>query len=105
MLAFSGWLSRLYALPVDLLVVMGVANVVYGTFSFALARRRVRPRALIVCLVMANALWAGSCALAAIMVAATASTFGLTHLLAESVLVGGLAGLEWRNREFLLVAI
>ena len=103
-LAFSGWLSRLYALPVDLLIVMGVANVMYGTFSFSLARRGFRPRALIVLLVVANALWAGLCGLTAIVVAANASKFGLAHLLVESLLVGGLARLEWRNRELLLVA-
>lgn len=103
-LAFSGWLSRLYALPVDLLIVMGVANVAYGTFSFSLARRGVRPRALIVLLVVANALWAVLCGLTAIIVASNASRFGVAQLLVEGSLVGGLAALEWRNRELLLVA-
>ena len=103
-LSFSGWLSRLYALPIDLLIVMGVANLAYGTFSFSLARRAVRPRALIVVLVVANGLWAGLCGLAAILFASSASKLGVAQLLVEGSLVGGLAALEWRNRELLLVA-
>ncbi len=104
-LAFSGWLSRLYALPVDLLIGMGVVNVGYGTFSFSLARRSVRPRALIGLLVAANALWAGLCMLTAIIVASNASKIGVAQLLLEGALVGGLAALEWRNRELLLIAV
>ena len=103
-LVFSGWLSALYALPVDLLIFMGVANVAYGTFSFSLARQGVRPRALVVLLVAANALWAVLCGLTAIVVASHASPFGVAHLLIEGSLVGGLAALEWRHRELLLVA-
>jgi hypothetical protein len=103
-LVFARWLSQLYAVPVALLLIMGVANVVYGTYSFSLARRAVRPRALIVLLISANALWAGLCLVAAFIVASTASKLGVAQLLVEGTLVGGLAALEWRNRERLLVA-
>lgn len=87
MLAFTAWLSELSALPIRRLIVMGVANVAYGTFAFSLARRRVRPRGLIVLLVAANALWAGLCAVTAILVASNASTWGVAQLLVEGVLV------------------
>jgi hypothetical protein len=103
-LSLSGWLSQLYALPQGLLVGMGVANLGYGTFSFSLARRARRPRPLIVLLVVANATWAVLCGLAAVLLAGTASAFGLAHLIGEGLFVGGLAGLEWRRRERLLVA-
>ena len=103
-LSLARWLSPLYALPVGLLVVMGVANLAYSAFSFSLARRRFRPRTLLALLVIANASWAGLCGLTAIVVAADATTFGLAHLILEGLFVVGLAGLEWRNREALLVA-
>lgn len=100
-LALSGWLSDLYALPRTLLVTMGIANLAYGTYSGTLARRARRPYAMLVALIVANAAWAVLCALAAVRFRATASVFGLTHLIGESVFVGGLAALEWRARETL----
>jgi hypothetical protein len=104
MLSLSAWLSQLYGLPRGLLVAMGVANLGYGAFSFSLARRARRPRSLIVLLVVANATWAGLCGLAAVRFAGPASAFGLAHLVGEGLFVGGLAGLEWRQRTRLLVA-
>jgi hypothetical protein len=104
MLALSGWLSELYALPRPLLVAMGVANLAYGTYSGTLARRARRPRGLLVLLVAANATWAVLCMLAAVRLADTASAFGLAHLVGEGLFVGGLAALEWRERERLLYA-
>lgn len=104
MLFLSAWLSRLYALPEGLLVAMGVVNLGYGAFSFSLARRARRPRPLIVLLVVANATWAGLCGLAAVLLAGPASAFGVAHLVGEGLFVGGLAGLEWSQRERLLIA-
>jgi hypothetical protein len=98
-LALSGWLGELYALPRELLVGMGAVNLGYAAFSGSLARRARRPRAMIVGLVAANATWAVLCALAAVRLAATASAFGMAHLIGEGVFVGGLAALEWRERE------
>jgi hypothetical protein len=98
-LALSGWLSDLYGLPRPLLVGMGVANLAYGTYSGALARRARRPRGAIVLLVLANAAWAGLCGVAAVRLADTASAFGLAHLVGEGAFVGTLAALEWRERE------
>jgi hypothetical protein len=78
---------------------MGVANLAYGTYSGALARRARRPYALLVLLVVANATWAVLCGVAAVALAGTASAFGLAHLVGEGVFVGALAALEWRERE------
>ena len=103
-LSLSGWLSELYALPRPLLVGMGAANVAYGAYSGSLARRAHRPLALLTVLVVANATWAGLCALAAVRLAGTASAFGLAHLIGEGLFVGGLAALEWRQRERLVRA-
>jgi hypothetical protein len=103
-LSLSTWLSQLYAIPRGLVVATGVANLAYGTFSLSLARRARRPRSLIVLLVMANAAWVVVCALAAVLLAGTASAFGLAHLIGEGLFVGGLAALEWNERERLLGA-
>jgi len=104
MLALRGWLSDIYGMPPSLLLAMAMANLAYGLFSFSLAVRRVRPRAMIVLLAVANATWATACGIAAIVLASTASIFGLAHLLIEGLLVGALAAFEWRWRELLLRA-
>ena len=57
---------------------------------------------MIVLLVAANATWAGVCLMLAMRFGATASVFGLTHLIIEGLIVGGLAALEWRVRAQLL---
>ena len=103
MLTLSTWLSDLYALPRRLLVTMGVANLLYGTCSGLLAARRRRPSGMIILLVIANATWAVGCLSLALRFAATASGFGLAHLVGEGLLVGGLAVLEWRVRAQLSV--
>ncbi len=98
-LSLSGWLSELYRLPMRLVLVMGGANLVYGTYSFFLARQPARPRARIGFLVVANGLWGVLCAATAVVVFRSASFFGLAHLIAEALFVAGLATLEWRHRE------
>ena len=103
-LALSGWLSEVYGLPRPMLLGMGLANLAYGTYSGALARRARRPRGLLLLLVLANATWAGLCGAAAVGLADSASAFGLAHLSGEGLFVGGLAALEWRERERLVRA-
>ena len=103
-LALSGWLSEVYRLPRPLLVGMGLANLAYGAYSGMLARRARRPRGLLLVLVLANATWATLCVLAAVGFADRASAFGLAHLAGEGLFVGGLAALEWRERERLRYA-
>ena len=103
-LSSSGFLSRLYGLPRALLLFTGVANVLYASYSFALATRPIRPRSLIIALALANSLWAVVCTCLALLVATSATAFGLVHLLGEALFVGGLATLEWRWRDHLLSA-
>ena len=103
-LMLSGWLSRLYALPRELLLVNAAANVLYASFSFSLARRARRPRSLINLLAFANLAWAVVCLWLAGVFAGSATWFGIGHLAGEAVFVGGLACLEWRWRDQLLTA-
>lgn len=102
MLLLSYWLSAWYALPRGFIVFMALVNIAYGCYSFSLLIRTKRPPSLIALLVLANAVWAVLCVRWAIIFAQTASPLGLAHLLAEALFVGGLAYLEWRNRNLLL---
>ncbi len=104
MLLASGWLSELYHLPRDLLIFMGLANLVYGSYSLSLAFRSRRPMALILLLVAANLIWALACLRWAVLYGDVASPFGLVQLLGEALFVGGLGYLEWRWRKLLLSA-
>jgi hypothetical protein len=97
-LALSGWLSRLHLLPQELLLFIGAANLLYGSYSFTLARRVERPIILIKLLVYANAAWVVVCLGLAVTFWDQASPFGLAHLVGEAIFVGGLAAIEWRQR-------
>lgn len=101
-LMLSGWLSSLSALPRGLLLFMGAVNMLYASYSFALATRSRRPRLLINLLVFANLAWSVVCLGLALAFAGSVTSFGLGHLVGEAVFVGGLAGLEWRWRNQLL---
>lgn len=104
MLILSGWLSSLYALPRELLLFNGAVNVLYASSSFSLAIRARRPGSLINLLVFANLAWAVVCLWLVRVFTGSATWFGIGHLVAEAVFVGGLAGLEWRWRDQLLTA-
>lgn len=93
-LALSGWLGRLYALPEELLLSIAGVNLLYGSFSFSLAVRADPPLSLIRVLVGANAGWAVVCLGLAGVFRDEASVFGFAHLVGEAIFVGGLAGLE-----------
>jgi len=97
-LVFSAWLSEVHALPRHLLLAIGVANLTYGSYSGLLARKALRSDALLVALILANATWAIVCFVAAVLLVESASPFGLVHLIGEGLVVGTLAGLEWRGR-------
>ncbi|PAP76435.1 hypothetical protein [Rubrivirga marina] len=104
MLALSGWLSALYALPQSFIVGLAVVNLLYGAFSFSLARRHRRPAGLVVLLALANLAWGVACWGFAVALAGVASPFGLAHLVGEGLFVGGMGALEWRWREQLRTA-
>jgi hypothetical protein len=104
MLVLLQWLSGLYALPPRLLLINAAANLIYASYSFALATRPRRPRSLIHLLVFANLAWTVVCLALAVAFAGSASVFGILHLVIEAVFVGRLATLEWKWRELLLTA-
>ena len=97
----SSWLSALEGLPRGVLVFTGVANLLYASYSFSLARRSPRPLWSIRLLVVANLAWAPVCLGLAVYFGDQVTTFGLAHLIGEALFVAGLGVLEWRHR-FLL---
>ncbi|MEM8995483.1 MAG: hypothetical protein AAGF23_11910 [Acidobacteriota bacterium] len=101
-LLFAGWLSELYNLPRQFVLLVAAANLVYGAYSISLARSRRRPPGLIVLLVVANTTWAVLCFQWVYRWHGTASAFGLFHLGAEGLFCLGLAVYEWRLRHRLV---
>lgn len=102
MLLLLDWLAALYGMPRELLVFIGVANVLYASYSFSLAIRRIRTPRVLNALIVANSLWALVCIGLAVQWAGTATLFGMAHLLAEALFVSRLASLEWKWRGLLL---
>jgi hypothetical protein len=103
-LLLSDWLSRLYSLPPRLLIFMGLVNLIYASYSFSLAIRRARPKALIILLAVANGTWTLVCLALATHFFETATFLGIGLLVFEAIFVGGLASLEWKWRDHLLSA-
>lgn len=103
-IAFSGWLSRLEGLPRDVLLFTGVVNLLYACYSFSLAVRTERKMSLIKLLIFANLAWVPVCVGLAIYFRVQATPLGLAHLLGEAIFVGGLAMLEWKQRDQLLTS-
>lgn len=103
-IALSGWLSRLEGVPRDVLLFTGVVNLLYACYSFSLAVRTERTMPLIKGLVIANLAWVPVCLGLAIYFWDQVTPLGLAHLFGEAVFVGGLALLEWNQRDQLLTA-
>ncbi len=97
MLIFHRWLSDLYALPADLLLVIGIANLAYACVSFTLFLRSSGDLVpFLRVIAAANIGWGVACAAMAAVWFGEASVFGMAQLVGESILVGGLGVLEWR---------
>lgn len=102
-LALRGVLATFYALPLELITIIGIVNLGYSAFSLTLASRprSARPIALIVGLAAANAFWACVCAFLVMRHWNAANLLGLSHIAFEGVFVLTLAAIEWRNRHLL----
>lgn len=100
-LVFARPLSHWEGLPLSVLTFTGAANLLYAAYSFSLAMRRERSIRLIQILVLANLAWAPVCLGLLMRHSDSATAFGLLHLAGEAVFVGGLAIIEWKNRDLL----
>ena len=98
-LIVHGWLATLHAVAPDLMLGIGVVNVLYGSYSGTLAmlatrRGRIPARRAVSLLVLANLGWAAVCAT---LIATThASPFFYLHVAFECAYVTALAAAEWR---------
>ena len=102
LLLMSGGLSIVCQLPQNLLVFMGIINMIYGSYSTHLAMLSNRPKIRILLWVGANLTWALVCFGLLAIFNKTITIYGFAYLLGEGLYVGGLAYLEWRWRELLL---
>lgn len=98
-LVLARWLSDWYRLPYDFVIMMGIVNLAYGSYSFTLAMLSKRPMPLIRLLVFTNLLWMVLCLRWAVIFYGTASILGMAQLIIEGLYVGGLGCVEWRFRE------
>lgn len=97
----SDVLVALYQIPPWLFTVNIMANLIYGICSSLLASWQHRPLGAVVALSVANLLWAVLCIGTAVVIAPTASIFGVGHFVGEGLFVGTLGVLEWRWRHAL----
>ncbi len=76
---------------------MGLANLLYASFSFILALFTSGERVpFLRVIAMANILWGIGCLIWAAIWFHHASQIGLAQLIGEGMIVGGLGILEWR---------
>lgn len=98
-LLLGPWLAEWYQLPMGLMQFIGVANLLYGSYSFCLATRPdARALRWVVLLVIANFAWSLTCLGMSLWMWSQITAFGLAHLVFEALFVAQLARLEWRHR-------
>ena len=97
-------ISRLDNLPLGIIVGVGIANLVYGSFSLWLTTRHSRPRSLIKLLAIANMLWLVVCIVIVVTNWQQISIFGILHKLGEGLFVASLGYLEWDWQDALVSA-
>ena len=95
----AAWLAGWYGLPRALLLVTGVANLLYAAYSFSLAVRPRRSMGSVGVLVVANLSLAVACGLWAAIYWGPSTVIGKIHLIGEGLFVGALAVAEWTQRE------
>lgn len=88
-------------LPIRIVIGMGVANVLYGSYSLYVTTRRSRSIGLIQLLAIANMSWLFVCIGIAASHWPEISAFGLLHVIGEGAYVAGLGYTEWRLQKTL----
>ena len=99
-LALSPWLDGLFGFPMNLVLFLGAANVIYGCFSgslLLLSYRQGPPgRAWFLFLIVANVAWLAVCVGVVYYYGAGATWLGLAHVMLEGLYVAGLGLYEYR---------
>ncbi|MEM6798789.1 MAG: hypothetical protein AAF589_04675 [Planctomycetota bacterium] len=101
-LPLSGVIAAWHDMPHGWWLFNGAMNLVYASYSLAIARMRRRSLGLVTVIAAGNLLWAGVCVAATLWFRPTATPLGLAHLLLEAAFVGALGATEWRLRRHLV---
>lgn len=100
-LAICGPLSKWENLPFSVVLALGIANLLYGSYSMYVTIRNPRSMNSVKILAIANMLWLVVCCALVSTWWNEISMIGLAHLLGEGVYVAGLGYTEWRYRRCL----
>ena len=92
-------ISRLDGLPLGIILVVGIANLVYGSYSLWLTKRKPCPMIPLKILATANIAWLGACIAIVVFHWESISLFGVIHKLGEGAYVATLGFLEWKWRD------
>lgn len=100
----SCWLLAAWeGLPLSVVVLMGMANLAYGSYSLCVTTRRRRPMYLLKVLAAANIAWLPVCIAVAALWWNQITSLGLLHVICEGAYVAGLGYTEWKIRNLLAV--
>ena len=92
-----------YRMPMAVVTGLALANLGYGSVSFALALTpRWRREPAVWLLIIANCGWLAVCLVLLVRHGAAASGLGVAHLLGEGIYVAALGTVEWRVRRALI---
>lgn len=85
-------------LPLSIVVGMGAANLLYGSFSLYVTLQQRRPRRLVEMLAVANIAWLLVCLAIVLKHSSEMSLVGFVHVIGEGVYVAALGIMEWSWR-------
>ena len=94
-LPFTGVLAHLLNLPSALLAGAAIVMLVYAAILGWLRSHASLPRWAVWTIIVGNALWALDCVALAVLGFVDPSTLGLVFLIAQAVVVGGFAELQY----------
>jgi hypothetical protein len=96
--ALAEWVSELYRLPLNVILFLASANILYGCYALALALSNQRSLMAIKVLSIANSVWVVICVAIVVLYVQTLSPVGFLFIGGEALFVGVLAVYEWKNR-------
>jgi len=101
-LYFADFIAAIDNLDKNLIIFLGISNILYALFSFSLVVRQKRPVSLIVTLGSANIFWFFVCSIFAIINWSQISLIGIVHLFGEGFYVAFIGYLELKYRKILI---
>jgi len=96
--ALLEWVSVLYNLPVNIVVLLASGNVIYGIYALNLAFLVSKPAYTITVLAIGNVVWAFICIAIVLYYVQTASLIGIMFIVLEAGVVIILAYYEFKLR-------